>query len=141
MQAKADLRDPVAIEVEIDAATEARPAVSLRLNGPAESSTTGPTGGIQRKEILGISQLVTIGWSWHCRPADHLRIAALLDYRRKIALSSRPQCDVGLGIDENRDRAGECARRRQRRRIRVRHDPIQRYDGVTTGFCAPAIPA
>ena len=130
VQAKADLGNPVAFEVEIDAATAATPAVSPRLNGPAESLTTGPTGGSQRKKLLGVSQLVAIRWSRHRRPADHLRIAALLDYRAEIAPVRRPERDVGLGIDENRDRVGEGARCGQRRKSRVRHEPIQSSDAA-----------
>ena len=82
-------------------------AVSQR-DGPAESSTTGPTGRTQRKKLLGISQLVAIRWCRHRRPADHLRIAALLDHRGEIAPVRRPQRDVGLGIDEYRDRLGKA---------------------------------
>ena len=55
MQAEADLGDPVAFQPEIDAAAEATLGVSLRLNGPAESLTSGPTGCGQCKELLGVS--------------------------------------------------------------------------------------
>ena len=83
------------------------PAVSSRLNGPAESLTASPTGCSQRKKLLGFSQLIAIRWSRHRRPADHVSIAALLDYRGEIAPASRTQRDVGFGIDENRDRVGK----------------------------------
>ena len=107
MQAKADLGDPVALQVKVDAATEATFGASLSLDGPAESFTAGPAGGGQCKKLLGVSELVAILRSRHARPADHLGIAALLHHPRKIAAASRPERDAGLRINQNRHPVGE----------------------------------
>ena len=91
MQAKANLGDPVAFQPQVDAATEATFGAALRLDRPAESFTTGPTGGSRRKKLLGVSKLVAIRRSRNSGPADHRGIAALLNHRGEIAVWQRPE--------------------------------------------------
>ena len=87
MQAEADLGNPIAFEVEIDATTRNHARRLAAHRRSAESSTTGPTGRTQRKKLLGISQLVAIRWCRHRRPADHLQDRGTARPSRRSPLS------------------------------------------------------
>ena len=122
MQAKANFGEPVSFQVKVDAATEATLGTSLSLDGPAESFTAGPAGGGQCKKLLGVSELVAILRRRDTRPADHLGIAALLHHPRKVAPTSRPECDTGLRVNQNRHAVGERPGRGQRGWARIGHE-------------------
>src|SRR5215211_2325657 len=122
MQAKANIGDPVPLQVKVDAAAEATFGASLRLDGPAESFTAGPAGSSQCKKLLCISELVALLRCRHTRPADHLGIAALLHHAWKIASNRGAQRDACLRVDQDRHAVREAPCRCKRRWFRIRHE-------------------
>ena len=131
MQAKADLGDPVPFEVEDRCCHRSH---ARRLAAPQWSSRVVDHWSNRRQSAQETPRRLAAG----SHPVESgtvvQRIISGSRHCSTIAgrspLRSRPERDVGLGIDENRDRVGEGARRGQRGWIRVRHElhPIQRCD-------------